>query len=127
MKILKMSKYFFDTYAIIELIKGNPNYEFIKDNVIITSSMNIAELYSSLLLENNQEFADKIINSFNFELIDITSKIAIKSSLFRFQNKKLKLSYIDCLGYILALKNNLLFLTGDKGFESLDNVEYVKK
>jgi len=122
-----MSKYFFDTYAIIELIKGNPNYEFIKDNVIITSSMNIAELYYSLLLENNQEFADKIINSFNFELIDITSKIAIKSSLFRFQNKKLKLSYIDCLGYILALKNNLLFLTGDKGFESLDNVEYVKK
>ena len=122
-----MSKYFFDTYAIIELIKGNPNYEFIKDNVIITSSMNIAELYYSLLLENNQEFADKIINSFNFELIDITSKIAIKSSLFRFQNKKLRLSYIDCLGYILALKNNLLFLTGDKGFESLDNVEYVKK
>lgn len=122
-----MSKYFFDTYAIIELIKGNPNYEFIKDNVIITSSMNIAELYYSLLLENNQEFADKIINSFNFELIDITSKIAIKSSLFRFQNKKLKLSYIDCLGYILALKNNLLFLTGDKGFESLENVEYVKK
>lgn len=127
MKILKMSKYFFDTYAIIELIKGNPNYEFIKDNVIITSSMNIAELYYSLLLENNQEFADKIINSFNFELIDITSKIAIKSSLFRFQNKKLKLSYIDCLGYILALKNNLLFLTGDKDFESLENVEYVKK
>lgn len=122
-----MSKYFFDTYAIIELIKGNPNYEFIKDNVIITSSMNIAELYYSLLLENNQEFADKIINSFNFELIDITSKIAIKSSLFRFQNKKLKLSYIDCLGYILALKNNLLFLTGDKDFESLENVEYVKK
>jgi len=122
-----MSKYFFDTYTIIELIKGNPNYEFIKDNVIITSSMNLAELYYSLLLENNKEFADKIINSFNFELIDITSKIAIKSSLFRFQNKKLRLSYIDCLGYILALKNNLLFLTGDKSFENLDNVEYVKK
>jgi predicted nucleic acid-binding protein len=127
MKILKMSKYFFDTYALIELIKGNPNYEFIKDNVIITSPMNIAELYYSLLLENNKEFADKIINSFNFELIEITSKIAIKSSLFRFQNKKLKLSYIDCMGYILALKNNLLFLTGDKGFENLENVEYVKK
>jgi predicted nucleic acid-binding protein len=122
-----MSKYFFDTYALIELIKGNPNYEFIKDNVIITSPMNIAELYYSLLLENNKEFADKIINSFNFELIEITSKIAIKSSLFRFQNKKLKLSYIDCMGYILALKNNLLFLTGDKGFENLENVEYVKK
>ena len=122
-----MKEYFFDTYAIIELIKGNEKYDFVKENIIITSAMNIAELYYAILLENNIEIAEKIINSSNFEIIEITTEIAIKSALFRFKNKKLNLSYIDCLGYILAQENNLLFLTGDKGFEEMNNVEFVKK
>jgi predicted nucleic acid-binding protein len=45
---------------------------------------------------------------------------------FRKKNKKRNLSYADCIGYIYALKNNLIFLTGDKEFEDLKNVEFVK-
>ena len=32
----------------------------------------------------------------------------------------------DCIGYILAKNIGIKFLTGDKEFENLDNVEFVK-
>lgn len=121
-----MASYFFDSYAIIELIKGNENYNFIKEEIITTSVMNLAEVYYAILLSQNKEFADEIINSLNIYLIEITSEVAINAALFRFKNKKLKLSYIDCIGYLLAKSNNLLFLTGDKEFQNFDCVEFVK-
>ncbi len=122
-----MKSYFFDSYAIIELIKGNEKYNFVKESIIITSAMNLAEVYYAILIEEGRIIADKIIKSLNLELIEISSEIAIKSALFRFENKKSKLSYIDCTGYILAKENDLLFLTGDKEFEFMTNVEFVKK
>ena len=33
---------------------------------------------------------------------------------------------MDCVGSILALKNNLKFLTGGEKFENKENVEFVK-
>lgn len=122
-----MKSYFFDSYAIIELIKGNEKYNFVKESIIITSTMNLAEVYYAILIEKGRTIADKIIKSLNLELIEISSEIAIKSALFRFENKKSKLSYIDCIGYILAKDNDLLFLTGDKEFEFMANIEFVKK
>jgi len=122
-----MKGYFFDSYAIIELIRGNEKYNFVKESIIITSSMNLAEVYYALLIVENKEIADKIINSLNVELIEISSEIALKSALLKFENKKSKLSYIDCMGYMLAKDNNLLFLTGDKEFENMPDVEFVKK
>lgn len=122
-----MNNYFFDTYAIIELIKGNPNYESVKNHTIITSVMNLTEVYYALLLENEKEIVDSIIQKLNLQLLDISPKISIKSALFRYKHKKSSLSYIDCIGYILALSNNLLFLTGDKEFKDLDKVEFIKK
>ena len=46
--------------------------------------------------------------------------------MFRLLNKKRKLSYVDCLGYILAGMNGAKFLTGDNQFKDLQNVEFVK-
>ncbi len=118
--------YFFDSYAIIELIKGNPNYNFVREDIIVTSTMNLAEVYYSLLLSDRKETADLILKKLNLEFLDINSEIAIESASFRYKNKKLKLSYVDCIGYVLALNNNLIFLTGDKEFEHFENVKFVK-
>lgn len=118
--------YFFDSYAIIEIIKGNFNYERFSGMNFITNALNLAEVYYYLLKETDEDTANNIIKKFNFEFIDISPKAAVNSAIFRFKNKKLNLSYADCLGYILALNNNLIFLTGDKGFEKFNNVEFVK-
>ena len=37
-----------------------------------------------------------------------------------------KISYVDAIGYQTALESGTKFLTGDKEFEELENVEYVK-
>lgn len=118
--------YFFDSYAIIEIIKGNFNYERFSGMNFITNSLNLAEVYYYLLKETNEDTANNIMKKFNFEFIEISPKIAIEAAIFRFKNKKLNLSYADCVGYISAIKNNIRFLTGDKGFEKFENVEFVK-
>jgi predicted nucleic acid-binding protein len=119
--------YFFDSYAIIELINGNSKYEEFKEDIIITNSLNLSEVFYSLLLRVEEETAKEITNKINFELIDITSQISIESAIFRFKNKNKKMSYADCIGYSCAIQNNLIFLTGDKEFENFPNVRFVKK
>ncbi len=42
------------------------------------------------------------------------------------QFKKPRLSYVDCIGYVYAKHNNVPFLTGDREFAKMDNVEFVK-
>ena len=72
-----MTSYFFDSYAIIELIKGNEKYDFVKNSIIITSPMNLAEVYYALLLAESKNIADKIIYSLNVELLEVTSEVAL--------------------------------------------------
>jgi len=124
--LLKML-YFYDTYAIIEILEENENYLDFKEEVITTSVLNLFEVYYYLLRVYDGRTADFWINNFNFNFLEIEPKIAVKSSKFRFDNKKENLSLTDCVGYFLALKNDLKFLTGDKKFEDKKDVEFVKK
>lgn len=121
-------RYFFDSYAVIEILNNNPNYTRFKSFPIIFSIQNLAEIYWHCIttkeLESN---AEDIFSKFRrcvVEVDDETLKEAIK---FRKEQKKQNLSYADCIGYIYAKRNNLKFLTGDKEFEKLPFVEFVKK
>ena len=58
--------------------------------------------------------------------VELEPNLIKEAALFRLQNKKLDLSYVDALGYIVAKRHNVLFLTGDDAFEKLPNVEFVK-
>jgi uncharacterized protein len=127
LEIMNNENYFFDSYAIIEIIKGNENYNFVCDLTVITSPMNYAEVYYALLLLYDKEAVSNMLKNINFQFLEITSEIAKSAAIFRHKNKKANLSYIDCVGYELALNNDLLFLTGDKAFEDLENVEFVRK
>lgn len=118
-------KYFFDTYALVEIINQNQSYIKFADEIIITTSLNISELYYYLLINYNQQTADYWIKNLNLQFFNITSEIAVESARFRYKYKKMKLSYADCIGYILSLRNNLKFLTGDRQFKNMKNVEFV--
>ena len=118
--------YFFDTYALVEIIKGNKNYEKYKTETPICTIFNLFELHQSLLREFNKKTADFWVEKFDYELLEIIKEDVIKASDFRFLHRKKELSSIDCIGYILSQKNNLKFLTGDSDFEKIENVEFVK-
>ena len=106
--------YFFDTYALFEILSGNRNYEKYKEFPIILSVLNVAELYWNLLKEKDRKTADEEIEKF------------IDAVLFRYENKRYDISLVDAVGYLLAKKHKLKFLTGDKFFENRDQVEFVK-
>ncbi len=119
--------YFFDSYAFFEILKGNPDYEKYNEGIsIITTRLNLMELHYWLTLQKGEETADSYYDLFEKHTIGFDSTAIKEASKFRARHKKLKLSYIDCIGYIMAKTRDMKFLTGDKGFIGMENVEYVK-
>ena len=118
--------YFFDSYAIMELIKKNPDYERFKRFNLVTSVLNVGEIYAIFLREDGKKKADGWFRNWNFELLEITSDVIVKAVYFRYLNKGKNLSLTDVVGYILSLKHKLKFLTGDNQFKDMPNVEFVK-
>jgi len=119
-----MTKYFFDTYALIEVIKKNPNYAAFFDEIVNTGVLNTIELYYSILKDLGEEKAKIAYYRFHESDLQISDEVIFDAMKLKLTNKQL--SYADCIGYALALKNNLKFLTGDKEFKSMGNVEFVK-
>ena len=52
-----MKSFFFDTYAFFEILNGSENYRKYISVRIITSKLNLFELYSKILRESNEEEA----------------------------------------------------------------------
>ena len=121
-----MTDYFFDTYAIIEIIKENKAYSRYSKELIITSILNFGELYYALLKDFNEIIANEWRRILEQTLLSIDTNVIVKAMIFKYENRNKNFSFIDCVGYVLAKENNLIFLTGDKEFEDLEGVEFVK-
>lgn len=120
-------KYFFDSYAIIEIIKKNPRYLVYAEEEIVLTLFNLAEVYWSTLLDLSEEKAEEVYSQFRSNVVEIDDDTLKEAIKFRKEHKKQDLSYTDCIGYIYAKRNNLKFLTGDSKFENLPFVEFIKK
>jgi|SRR3989344_7198273 len=119
-------KFFLDTYALIEIVKGNSNYKKFLNDELYTTILNLYELYYNLLRDFNEEHAKNMFYSFYPLLMQIKNDWLFIAAKFKLENKKFNISYTDALGYIIAKENGMKFLTGDKEFKDLDNVEFVK-
>lgn len=124
----KMSKlFYFDTYALVEVYKGNPNYEkYTKDVGMILHKFNILEYAYFLLREERNEDLMEVFRELNAFVVDSNDEILIKAAEMKLNYKKEKLSFVDCIGYFLAKKHRIKFLTGDEKFKGKENVEFVK-
>lgn len=118
--------YFFDTYALVEIVKGNKDYEMYVAENFPTTTLNLTEFYFYLLSNLSKEKADETLKKFNFSFIEINENATKEAAKFRKTNYKRKLSYADCIGYITAKNIGFKFLTGEDFFENLENVEFVK-
>lgn len=118
--------YYFDTYAFIEIIRGNQAYSKYKKTELVTTKLNLMEVYYWLLCNFGRQAAESFYDETAGYAIEIEDKIIKEAMEFRLQYKVKKLSYIDCIGYIIARLHNLRFLTGDKEFKNMDNVEFVQ-
>ncbi len=122
-----MSKYFFDTYALVEIYKGNKSYEKYKEGIqMILSKLNILEYIYFLKRESRDDEIDEVFKRLNSFCIEYDNNILKKATEMKIRYEKEKLSFVDCIGYELAKKYNCKFLTGDEKFRDKKNVEFVK-
>lgn len=84
------------------------------------------ELYYQLLAIYNKSDAMDFFKRYEEFIVPISNEIIIEAMDFRKQHYKQNLSYVDCIGYTIAKKMNIPFLTGDKQFEEMANVKFVK-
>jgi len=118
--------YFFDTYAIIEILKANPLYLKYKNYKVIMTILNLIELHYKLLRDFNAKLADKMMDKYLKCVVNIDNAIIKEASEFKLINKAKRLSMSDVVGYTTASRYGVKFLTGDKQFKGLNNVEFVK-
>ena len=119
--------FFFDTYAMYELLHQNPNYrKYAQEISIITTKLQLMELHYLLLRIYGKEEADIAFERFKEFCVEIEDETIKQATTFRHLNYTRKLSYIDCIGYVLARKYNIPFLTGDEQFKEFEGVEFVK-
>ena len=118
--------YFFDTYAIVETLKGNSSYEKFKGSQAIISAFNLAELHLHLTRIFGVQVANVSLEEYSncvagFEINDF-----IEATDFKIKNAKKNFSIPDSIGYSMSKRLGIKFLTGDKSFQNLENVEFVK-
>lgn len=118
--------YFFDTYAIIEIMRGNNNYNPYLNDEIITCNLNLGELFYSIIKEHNEKLAMKWVEMLKRNAFEADTETIIEAMKLKFKYKPKNFSYIDCIGYMMAKKHGIKLLTGDKEFSGVENVEYVK-
>lgn len=118
-----MAKYFADTYALVEMTKGSPNYKPYAAGEFVLTKWNLAEMYYALIRE--QKPAKEHFDEFRKLLVSITFSSIIRGAHIKLQHKERRMSYVDCIGYALALEHGIKFLTGDKAFKAMPNVEWV--
>lgn len=120
-------KFFYDSYALIEYLSGNERYKkYFEDAEGMLTSMNLIEVHYHLLALFSERDADEAIKAFCIYSAEPRIDELIDASKFRKSNKKKNLSYTDCVGYVVAKSRGVRFLTGDKEFHDLPNVEFVK-
>jgi len=121
------NSYYFDTYALIEIGKGNTNYKEYKDNIkIVLNKFNIMELCYFLIRERREQEIKEIFDKLSKFHIDPSDELYLEAAKMKHSYKEKKLSYIDCLGYCIAKHLKIRFLTGDEKFKNLQNVEFIK-
>ena len=123
-----MIKYFYDTYAIIEYLKGNTKYQkYFTEPLGVTTKLNLMELYYGLL--DDIDYADDVYDTFSSVVIDISDEQMKNAMKVRkeLKQERLNISYVYAIGYSVSIEMGIKFLTGDREFKNLPSVEFVKK
>lgn len=124
-----MSSFFADSYALTGMLKGNENYQVFQSERLITTEFNICEVGFAVCREYPAN-ATRILRTVRKMVIiqetrddDYCSGAATRKEA---SGQGKKLSTIDSVGYSVANRLNIPFLTGDREFADMDNVQFVR-
>ena len=121
--------FFLDSYAMLEIARGNPKYRSFIGESVITSRSNLLEVYCILLEHEEEALAKKVLEILGPIAADLPLELIPKVAYFR--RRRLgatgrRFSYVDALGYVIARENGFTFLTGAQEFEGFPEVRFVR-
>ena len=124
-----MASFFADSYALIEILKGNERYiPYINGN-LVTTEFNICEVTFAVC----RDYPDKTRQVMArvrkmVTLLSTTDGDYCEGAAMRRKTTGAgkKLSTIDCVGYAVSRRQEIPVLTGDREFEDIEDVEFVR-
>ncbi len=120
--------YFWDTYALVLLLKGDRRVRPYARERGVTSTLNLAELCAYLLRNNVacKPVVDEVREAFTIvDRIPLSLALAAAEVRHEMRRRGKRWSYVDSIGYVLAREIGAVFLTGDVEFRDAENVEFV--
>lgn len=122
---------FYDSYAVLAYISGEKAFAKYFDGQSsggVLTKLNLMEIYFRAAKLHGHEAAREVIDRFSrylidFDIDDIAGCMKLREELMK---KRIGISYVDALGYYLAKKMRIPFLTGDRQFADLAGVKFVK-
>lgn len=111
---------------MLEMVKGNASYKKYLDEELFTTILNLYEFYYNVLKEYDDKVAMEMFYRFYGFVMGIADEEIFLASSYKLEQRKRRISYVDALGYVIAKNHNMRFLTGDKEFKGMADVEFVK-
>jgi hypothetical protein len=121
--------FFLDSYAIIEMARGNPSYRPFVHEPVVTMRANLLEVYYVLAQSGERALADASLKLLGPHSVELPVELIARVAEFRLRKKGStgrRFSYADASGYVYARENGYEFLTGADEFEGLPSVRYVR-
>ena len=124
-----MASFFADSYAVTGILKGNENYLPYLSGPLITTEFNICEV-AFAVCRDYPDKTRKVMAQVRkiVRLIPTTDEDYCSAAALRRSTTSMgkKLSTIDCVGYSVARRQKIPFLAGDREFETIEAVEFVR-
>lgn len=116
--------YFFDTYALLRTYLGEAAFARFAAVPVITDHGCLFEFTRQIMVRKNAKAAREALVGLRAERIVPADDDLVEAA--KLMRKLPRLSAQDAMGYTLARRERLLFLTGDRAFRNLPGVEFVE-
>src|SRR3989344_4783192 len=93
---IKEDSFFFDSYAFFEILRGNNYYKDYKKCKIITTKLNIFELFLGLLRDIDEEIAEEYLTKYYPFVTDFDENVIKGAAKLKNKLNKRNLSMTDC-------------------------------
>lgn len=117
-------KRFLDTYALVEILNGNPACAEELDGAG-TSIFHLFELHVQVARLRDEATADLAFGDLRPLAAEVEDADVLAASRFKRANPKTRISYADALGYAMAKRRAVAFVTGDAAFRGMDGVRFI--
>lgn len=115
-----------DTYALIEIVKGNPHYMNYLTGEFVIPDPTLAEFSWVLHRDYSEADAEHWTEKLKNYCSAVNKTTLLNAVKFRYKHRKNNISFFDAIGYTYAQEHHLPFVTGDKEFKHFPDVEFLK-